>query len=153
MLVILIIIQFIRPAKNTSGNMAKDITTKYAVPDDVMHILKTACYDCHSNHSGYPSYWNFQPVAWFMSGHIEDGKRQLNFSNFTSYNVRKQYKKLEEIGDEVKSGGMPITSYTLIHGDARLSYQQRVDIQKWVVSTRKEIENHFPADSLKMPQK
>lgn len=55
--------------------------------------------------------------------------------------------------DEVKSGGMPITSYTLIHEDARLSYQQKVDIQKWVVSTRKEIENHFPADSLIMPKK
>lgn len=96
LLVILIIIQFIRPAKNTSGNMANDITTKYAVPDDVMHTLKTACYDCHSNHSEYPWYWNFQPVTWFMSGHIEDGKRELNFSNFTSYNVRKQYKKLEE---------------------------------------------------------
>jgi Haem-binding domain len=152
LLVILIIIQFIRPAKNTSGNMANDITTKYAVPDNVMHTLKIACYDCHSNHSEYPWYWNFQPVAWFMNGHIEDGKQRLNFSDFISYNIGKQYKKLEEIGDEVKSGDMPITSYKLIHADARLSYQQRAAIESWVTATRKEIKNHFPADSLIKPK-
>lgn len=126
LLVILIIIQLIKPAKNTSGNMANDITNKYPVPDNVMHTLKTACYDCHSNHSEYPWYWNFQPVAWFMSGDIEDGKQRLNFSDFYSYATWSQYRKLKEIGDEVKSGDMPITSYKLIHADARLSVRKNL---------------------------
>ncbi|MEP7233190.1 MAG: heme-binding domain-containing protein [Ginsengibacter sp.] len=153
LLVILIIIQFIRPEKNISGNVANDITTKYAVPDNLMQTLKPACYDCHSNNSAYPWYWNLQPVAWFMNGHIDEGKHHLNFSEFTSYNIGKQYKKLEEIGKEVKSGDMPLTSYTLIHTDARLSDEQKTDIQKWVATTRKDIEIHYPPDSLISPKK
>lgn len=153
LLVILIVIQFIKPVKNTSGSVANDITTKYIVPDTVMHTLKTACYDCHSNHSEYPWYWSFQPVAWFMNGHINNGKRHLNFSDFTSYNLWRQYKTLEEINDEVKSGDMPITSYKLIHADSRLSGKQKADIQNWVAVTRKELENKYPADSLKKPKK
>lgn len=153
LLAVLIIIQFVRPEKNISGNIVNDITGKYAVPDNVMNTLKPACYDCHSNHSEYPWYWNFQPVAWFMGGHIEDGKRNLNFSDFTSYSIGKQYRKLKEVGDEVKSGDMPLTSYTLIHTNARLSDQQKVDIQNWVANTRKDIEAHYPPDSLVAPKK
>ena len=153
LLAILIVIQFVRPKKNISGNIANDITGKYTVPDNVIHTLKTACYDCHSNHSEYPWYWNFQPVAWFMGGNIEDGKRHLNFSDFTSYGIGKQYRKLKEVGDEVKSGDMPLTSYTLIHTNARLSDPQKVAIQNWVANTRKDIEAHYPPDSLVAPKK
>ncbi len=148
LLAILIIIQFIRPSKNLSGNNSNDITTKYIVPENLMHTFKTACYDCHSNHSEYPWYWNIQPVAWFMNNHIQDGKMQLNFSEFETYAIRRQYKSLDEIANEVKSGDMPLTSYTLIHTDARLSNEQRLDIQNWVAATRKEIETHNPPDSL-----
>ncbi len=153
LLVILIIIQFIRPEKNISGNIANEITTKYTVPPNVMNTLKPACYDCHSNHTEYPWYWNIQPVAWFMSGHTKDGKRHLNFSDFTSAEIWRQYKRLDEIGDEIKSGDMPLTSYTLIHRDARLTDQQKNDIQNWVDATRKEIERSYPPDSLVRPNK
>ncbi len=88
-----------------------------------------------------------------MNGHINEGKRHLNFSEFASYQIWRQYRKLEEISDEVKSGDMPLTSYTLIHTEAKLSHQQDVDIQNWVAYARKEIENHYPADSLIRPKK
>ncbi len=152
LLAILIIIQLIRPSKNVGGS-TNDIAVKYQVPDNVMHTIKIACYDCHSNRSDYPWYWNIQPVAWFMNGHINEGKRHLNFSEFASYQIWRQYRKLEEISDEVKSGDMPLTSYTLIHTEAKLSHQQDVDIQNWVADARKEIENHYPADSLIRPKK
>jgi hypothetical protein len=38
---------------------------------------------------------------------------------------------LEEIGEEVEEGGMPLKSYLLIHRDARLSDQERVRLLEW----------------------
>ena len=55
-----IIIQFFRPAKNIASPTAyeKDISTVYHVPDKIQGILKTSCYDCHSNNTLYPWYGN-----------------------------------------------------------------------------------------------
>lgn len=98
LLIALIIIQFIRPKKNISeGIAANDISSKYAIPTDVNDILKVSCYDCHSNNTAYPWYWNIQPVMWFMNGHINEGKRHLNFSIFTTYAIAKQYKMFDNI--------------------------------------------------------
>ncbi|MEP6952121.1 MAG: heme-binding domain-containing protein [Ginsengibacter sp.] len=150
LLVTLILIQFIRPPKNIStGIGVNDITTKYDIPGDIEHILKTSCYDCHSNNTSYPWYWQIQPVTWFMNGHIKDAKRGLNFSTFASYNIRKQYKSFDNINKEVKNGDMPLTSYTLIHRDAILNDTQKLAIANWAAISRKEIENHYPPDSLK----
>ncbi len=83
-----------------------------------------------------------------MAGHIIDGKRQLNFSVFTTYEITNQYRRLQQIKDEVKSGDMPLPSYTLIHTNARLSDQDKSEISGWVTSARKQLEDNYPPDSL-----
>lgn len=154
LLFIFIAIQFFRPVKNISSvGSANDITTKYTVPTDVMASLQTSCYDCHSNNTKYPWYSNIQPVAWWLSNHIEDGKRHFNFSEFASYRIGKQYRKLEEINGEIEEGGMPLSSYTLIHGDAKLSAAQKTSIANWVNTIRDSIKAQYPEDSLKRPQR
>jgi len=153
LLLVFVVIQFFRPAKNRSeGISAHDITTKYAIPQDVQTTLKTSCYDCHSNNTSYPWYNNIQPVAWWMADHVNDGKKDLNFSEFTTYKIGKQYRKLEQINDLVKKDEMPIGSYTLIHRDAILNEQQKLSIANWVTSLRDSIKAQYPADSLKRPQ-
>lgn len=119
------------------------------MPEDVHQILKVACYDCHSNTTYYPWYWYLQPVAWFLNGHINNGKRHLNFSEFATYSIRRQYKRLSDINEEIKSGEMPLSSYTLIHRDAILNEEQKLAIKNWVINSRKEIEAQYPPDSLK----
>jgi len=149
-----IVIQFFRPAKNISeGVSAGDITTKYTIPQDVQAALKTACYDCHSNNTSYPWYNNIQPVAWWLADHIKEGKKELNFSEFASYKIGRQYNKLEKINSEIKDGGMPLSSYTLIHKNAILNDQQKLSIASWVTSVRDSIKAHYPEDSLKRPQR
>src|SRR6187549_2563283 len=112
LLLVFIIIQFIRPEKNKAEGISKnDISTLYPVPANVQSILKTSCYDCHSNNTVYPWYSKIQPFAWWLNNHIQDGKKDLNFSEFASYRIRKQYKKLEEINELVKEGEMPLDSY------------------------------------------
>lgn len=149
LLIIFILIQFIRPAKNKSeGISANDISTKYTIPDSVQAILKVACYDCHSNNTRYPWYAEIQPVAWWLNNHIKDGKRELNFSEFTSYRIKKQFQRSDDINKLVKKNEMPLSSYTLIHTDAKLTDQQKLAIVAWATSIRASIKAHYPPDSL-----
>lgn len=149
LLLAFIVIQFFRPAKNKSGGISKnDITTLYAVPQDVQTILKTSCYDCHSNNTVYPWYAEVQPVAWWLDDHVQDGKKDLNFSEFASYRPRRQYRKLEEINELVKENEMPLNSYLWIHKDAKLSDQQKLTLANWVIAVRDTMKTHYPIDSL-----
>ena len=50
---------------------------------DININLAKACNDCHSNNSKYPWYANFQPVHWWLEDHIKDGKKHLNFDEYT----------------------------------------------------------------------
>lgn len=149
LLLVFIVIQFFRPAKNKAEGISNnDISKIYAVPADVQTILKASCYDCHSNNTVYPWYANIQPVAWWLNKHIVDGKKDLNFSEFTTYRIRKQYRKLEEINELVKENEMPLESYLWIHKDAKLNEQQKLTLANWVTAVRDTIKANYPADSL-----
>ena len=150
LLVILVLIQFVRPAKNKSTVISEnDITRKFTVPDDVKKILVASCYDCHSNNTIYPWYSEVQPVAWWLNDHITEGKKELNFSEFAGYAIRRQYKKLEEINDQVKKDEMPLRSYLIIHAYAKLDSLQKSVVANWVAVLRHSIEANYPPDSLK----
>ena len=154
MLVAFIAIQFVRPAKNISDTaQPNDIATKYAIPADVQATLKASCYDCHSNNTKYPWYNNLQPVAWFLADHVKEGKKELNFNEFASYSIGKQYRKLEALNGEVQDGEMPIEFYTFIHRDEKLTELQKAGIKSWVTNLRDSIKAHYPADSLVRTQK
>jgi len=60
-----------------------DIPTKaeneLEAPDEVMTVLKHACFDCHSNHTTFPWYSSISPVSWFTKHHVEEGREHMNF--------------------------------------------------------------------------
>ena len=119
---VLVLIQFYRPEKNISTEQSADaIELHYNVPKNVGTILQTSCYDCHSNNTKYPWYNNVQPVASWLNSHVIDGKKHLNFDEFNAYPLDRKIKKLKEIGETLEENEMPLSSYTLIHGDAKLS--------------------------------
>ena len=149
LLVILIVIQFIKPQKNIhAGPQPADISTLYPVPADVDSLLVVACKDCHSNNTRYPWYNNFQPVAWFLSNHVKDGTRSFNLNEFATYPVARQYDKIEEIKKQIDKGDMPLLSYTIIHKDAKLTEAEKNKIISWSENIRKEMEAKYPKDSL-----
>jgi len=154
LLLAFIVIQFFRPTKNkATGPFANDIANKYPMPEDVKTILKASCNDCHSNNTVYPWYAEVQPVAWWLDGHIKDGKRGLNFDEFLSYRIPKQYKRLNDINELVKKDEMPLNSYLWIHKYAKLNDQQKLTISNWVTSVRDSIKASYPPDSLIMPKR
>jgi hypothetical protein len=149
LVLLFIIIQFFRPARNTSEVIpANEITAAVAVPDDILGILKNSCYDCHSNNTRYPWYVNIQPAGWFMSSHIREGKRGLNFSEFATYSPRRQYRRLNDIIENVNDEEMPLPSYLLIHTDAKLSQGQKEKIVAWANASLELMKTKFPVDSL-----
>jgi hypothetical protein len=136
-LIVLIVIQFVQPARNTSGQVLQtDIVNMYNVPQSTQAVFKKACYDCHSNNTRYPWYANVQPMGWLLARHVKEGKAELNFSEFGSYSSRRQANKLRAIENSVKDGTMPLSSYLLLHKDARLTETDKTEIINWVRRTR-----------------
>ncbi|MEJ7769495.1 MAG: heme-binding domain-containing protein [Chitinophagaceae bacterium] len=141
LLLLIIIIQFIRPARNNSGQAPiADISKQFNVAVEVQRILKASCYDCHSNNTYYPWYTNIQPIGWLLANHIREGKAELNFNEFGNYSRRRQLSKLKAIGNSIRDGSMPLSSYTSVHADARLSKETKAIIIEWVTSVRDNLE-------------
>lgn len=155
LLVVLFVIQFIRPDKNESNDLTNAIVTKYSVPAEVDQILKVACNDCHSNKTEYPWYSNAQPVAWWLDYHVTEGKKHLNFSNFTKLPLARQNHKLEEVIEIVEEFEMPLESYTYLglHAEANLNKEQRKVLVDWAKSQIAYLKETYPADSLVMKRR
>ncbi len=135
-LAVFIVIQFIRPARNQSGQVLRtDIVNTVAVPLNVQQALRKACYDCHSNMTSYKWFDEIQPAAWLVRNHIDHAKENLNFNEFGSYSIRKQINKLKAINNSVEDGSMPIASYTIIHRNAILSKGDKKLIMDWMKKT------------------
>ena len=136
-IIVLGLIQFIKPQKNDSKNYKNDITTELQVPKAVQEIIKTSCANCHSNSTTYPWYNNIAPVSWFLAYHINNGKEHLNFSEWASYNKEQKNHIIKEMKKEIKEGGMPLFSYTLIHKNATLTKQQSELLLNWLNTIKK----------------
>jgi hypothetical protein len=135
LLVILVLIQFIRINKtNPVSDPAQDLINILQPPDDLAHIMKVACYDCHSHHTTYPWYTNIAPFSFWIKAHINEAREHLNFSVWSTYDDKRAHHKLEECYEEVLEGHMPLPSYTWMHGEAKLNAEQRKSLATWFES-------------------
>jgi hypothetical protein len=144
-LVLLTGIQFIRPARNNSEQVAAaGFVRSFGVPDSVNRILQSSCYDCHSNHTRYPWYSSIQPFGWLLARHIKRGKSELNFSEFAGYSLRRQMSKFKAITNQVEDNEMPLKSYKVLHKKARLSSDEKRLIIGWMRNKADSISNLNP---------
>lgn len=126
LLVVLVVLQFFQIDKtNPAVDESKDFLKTQNTPEEIASIIKTSCYDCHSNESKYPWYSNVQPAGWFLKDHIDEGREELNFSTFTDYELKRQDHKLEECIEYIEKDEMPLGSYTLVHREAALTEAQK----------------------------
>ncbi|HKE75046.1 MAG TPA: heme-binding domain-containing protein [Acidimicrobiales bacterium] len=79
-------------------------------------IARRSCYDCHSNESRWPAYTYVAPMSWLTRFDVERGREKLNFSEWD-----RDQDKAEDAAEQVSEGRMPLSRFTLIHRDARLS--------------------------------
>ncbi len=128
-------------------NPTTDFIALTSANDEVANTLKVACYDCHSNQPTYPWYTNIAPVSWWIKHHINEGSHHLNFSIWGTYSEKRRNHKLKECIEMIEEGEMPMSSYTLIHGDAKLTDAQKLQLVEFfksqkTVMTETEEEKH-----------
>jgi hypothetical protein len=128
--VFLVVIQFV--PINHDNPLA---TGSLAAPASVAPILRRSCSDCHSHETTWPWYSYVAPVSWLVANDVHEGRRHLNLSNWSGYSVADQQKKLLEISDETKEGGMPLWYYTPLHPAARLSQADVDALVGWAESS------------------
>ena len=146
--VVLVGMQFMRPEKNSGlADTPKDITHSVKVSPEIKNILEKSCYDCHSNHTEYPWYSNIQPMAGWLAHHIEEGREELNFSEFDSYRLRRKTHKLKEVIEQINEGEMPMSSYTIVHKEAKLSDEQKTALLKWATESINTLQDTINKDS------
>ena len=137
LLAVFIGMQFYRPDKNEAGPDYVQVFEQETNPGtEIKKMLKAACYDCHSAHTEYPWYNNVAPISYWMDGHIEEGKENIDFSEWSNYSAKKKDHKLEEFIEYIENGKMPLREYTWTHEDARLTDDQRKALMDWAEDAR-----------------
>tara|TARA_R110002167_G_scaffold103984_1_gene268416 strand:- start:33 stop:485 length:453 start_codon:yes stop_codon:yes gene_type:complete len=137
LLVAIVGIQFVPTTRNQSDTVPEtDFMLVNNVPKTIQKKLEVSCYDCHSNNTEYPWYNKVQPVTWFLEGHIKEGKAELNFNEWDSLSARRKKSKLQSIIKQVESGEMPLSSYTLIHSDAKFSKEEANEIINFITQLK-----------------
>ncbi|WP_338730952.1 heme-binding domain-containing protein [Mangrovimonas cancribranchiae] len=133
LLAVFVIAQFFGPEKNDGDLVTLEpFLAETNPPEDVKLILKETCFDCHSSVTRYPWYSKITPVNYWLNGHIEHGKEELDFSKWESYSAKKKAHKLEEVAELVEKKEMPLESYTWVHKEAKLSDAQIDAVVAWV---------------------
>ena len=140
-LVAFIIIQFFPIDKtNPPATPGMDFLKIKNTPEKTAKIIRTSCYDCHSNETAYPWYTNISPFSWWVKNHINEGRKHLNFSTFAVYEPKRQIHKLEECIEMTEKKEMPLESYYLGHQDAKLSDEQRADLIQYFKRVKEDTE-------------
>jgi len=138
LLVVLVIMQFFRiDTTNPAYPAEQDFLTVENVDHEVGQIIKHACYDCHSFETIYPWYSNFAPASWIIKDHIDEGREEMNFSEWSTYKEKRKKHKFEECYELVSEGEMPLKGYAIMHSKANLSDDQRKLLVEWFKNASK----------------
>lgn len=126
LILFLILAQLRRIDKTNPVSEAKNDYLAIELPNDnIKMILKESCYDCHSNETTFPWYSNVAPLSWWLKGHVDNGRKKLNFSDWGTYANNKKSHKIQESIDAVSDKWMPLGSYTMMHPKGKLSKENR----------------------------
>lgn len=140
LLIVFVVAQFLRPQKNLGDEaMTEFFLAETNTPEEISLILDESCFDCHSNNTHYPWYNAITPVNYWLSNHINKGKKHLDFSKWKDYTYKQKIHKLEEITEMVEDKSMPLNSYLWVHDEAELNQDEIDQITAWVEATKIQI--------------
>jgi hypothetical protein len=138
--VIFVGMQAIRPTlSNPPVDETQTINARSQMTPPVAAILDRSCRDCHSNKTVWPWYTQIAPVSWWLSDHVNEGRRDLNLSEWGKLAPDRQDRKLRQMCDEVQDGMMPLSSYLPMHPAAKLSEQDKKTLCDWTDSERQRL--------------
>lgn len=133
-------IQLVRPERvNPPPTSGQTLAEHARVTPEVAAVLERSCMDCHSNRTDWPWYSNVAPASWFVTDHVNHGRRHLNFSRWGEYDRRRADNLLNDICTTAKSGFMPLGSYTFVHRGARLAPADVQTLCDWAGEERRRL--------------
>lgn len=141
-----LLLQLYQPHRNKEVivNTKDDFMTAYNVPVNIHSLIKTSCYDCHSNNTNYAWYDYIQPARLFVERHIRQAKAELNFSEWQQYSDRKKTRLLTSIKKQVETKKMPLPSYVWLHKEAEVSKAAVTILAGWIDSLSIQAGNNRP---------
>jgi hypothetical protein len=121
-----IVIQFV-PVDRSNPPVVADLSA----PPAVKQVLRASCYDCHSNETRWPWYSRVAPMSWLVAHDVEEARGHFNFSDWGTYEPKKQERVAAKMWEEVNGGDMPLPMYLIAHADARLTDDDRALLESW----------------------
>lgn len=126
------LLQFTNPDRtNPPVTPGHDLFAVSPPPPEVAKLVRTSCFDCHSQETKWPWYSRMAPMSWTVAHDVKEGRERLNFSDWPVNDPARASRKFGNISDQVDSADMPLKKYTMIHRDAILSDAQRKLIVDW----------------------
>jgi hypothetical protein len=127
-------IQFIRPELiNTPA------TADLQAPPQVKQILKTSCYNCHSNETKLSWFDEPAPAYWLVVRDVREGRKHLNFSGIGNLPPGQQRGTLFESVSQIELDAMPPPAYKRLHPESVVTPEQLMVLKSYLnPETRKE---------------
>jgi hypothetical protein len=124
-----VILQLFRPTL-TNPQVNADLQA----PADVKEILKTSCYNCHSNETKLS--WFDQPVPayWLVARDVNAGRAHLNFSEIGKLPAAQQSGILFGSVSQIEVGAMPLPQYVKLRPEAAVTPEQLAILKTYLVS-------------------
>jgi hypothetical protein len=126
--VLFLLIQLIPYGKNHT-NPPVVAEPKWDSPQ-TLALAKRACFDCHSNVTIWPWYSNIAPISWLVQRDVDEGRRRLNFSEWTGQQSSggEEGNGTGEVTRTIERGSMPPFQYILQHPTASLNQTEKADL-------------------------
>src|SRR6187551_1562087 len=102
-------IQFVRPEVSNPP-----VTADVVASDSVKMVLRSACYNCHSNEVRLSWFDKIAPANWLVSHDIREGRTAVNFSEWDKVPKDRQKGILFEALNQMQFGTMPLQDYTFM---------------------------------------
>ena len=113
--------QLVRPERaNPPTDVNRTIRAQVGTASELPAVLERSCRDCHSNGTVWPWYTRVAPVSWLMARGVKEGRKAVNFSEWSAYQPEQQRILLALSCQDASEGRMP-GPYTLLHPETRLS--------------------------------
>ena len=122
-------IQFVRPTLDNPP-----ATAELSAPPEVKRILKTSCYNCHSNETRLSWFDRPAPAYWVVASDVREARKHLNFSEIGKLPVAQQAGFLFESVSQIELGAMPLPAYKRLHPESVITPEQLAVLKTYLAS-------------------
>ena len=141
-LVIVVVVMQLFPAKTTPRATAPELSLEGAVPTtgEIGALLRRGCYDCHGGPTNLPWYGRIAPGSWLVAHDINESMEYLDFSRWGELAAGRQAQMLREMARETAGGKMPLGKYLWLHPEAHFTPAERETFRRWAEGEADRIE-------------